>query len=58
MTSQNNFAMRTNCIFCYNMLKDTYFKKDYSNYVAHYMVDLNYNIDNMMKIPFNIYIYM
>jgi len=49
-----NYIIRKKCIFCESNLVNTYFENDYENYVAHYQVDLDYNIDKMIKIPFNI----
>lgn len=51
-----NYTIRKNCIFCNNILNETYFKNDYENYVAHYQVDINTNINDNINIPFNIYI--
>jgi len=50
------FSIRKNCIFCETKLDNTYFKDDYANYTAHYQVDKTTKIDEMTKIPFNIFI--
>jgi len=54
--SNSNFTIREKCIFCNTKLDTCYFKKDYENYVAHYQVDIDYDINNMVKIPYNILI--
>lgn len=46
--------IRKNCIFCDTQLLYTYFEKDYENYIAHYQVDIDYKLENMVQIPFNI----
>ena len=51
-----NYMIRENCIFCESKLIKTYFAKDYENYIAHYQVDIDYNFNDMVKIPFNILI--
>jgi len=51
--SELNYTLRTHCIFCLNLLKNTYFEKDYDCQVAHYMVDLN--DEHFITIPFNVY---
>jgi hypothetical protein len=51
-----NYTIRDKCIFCNNILDKIYFKNDYNNYIAHYQVDINSNINNHIKIPFNILI--
>lgn len=51
-----NYTIRQNCIFCDYKLVDTYFQNDYENYIAHYQVDNNTNLNEMIKIPFNIFI--
>ena len=51
-----NYIIRENCIFCKKKLENTYFKNDYSNYIAHYQVDYDTNLNDMIKIPFNIFI--
>ena len=48
------FKIREKCIFCECKLHDTYFKNNYENYIAHYQVDISSNLDEMIKIPFNI----
>jgi len=48
------FKIRDSCIFCKNKLEKTYFEKDYTNYIAHYQVDINFNINDYINIPFNI----
>lgn len=52
----NKYSIRKNCLFCNFELNETYFKSDYENYIAHYQVDINKKIDEMVKIPFNIFI--
>ena len=51
-----NYSIRETCIFCEDKLYETYFEKDYENYVCHYSVDKNTKIEEMIKIPFNIFI--
>lgn len=48
--------IRKKCIFCNDELVRTYFEHDYENYIAHYQVDVDKNIDDMIKIPYNILI--
>jgi len=48
------FETREKCIFCESILTDTYFINDYQNYIAHYQVDTTSNINENVKIPFNI----
>lgn len=48
------YSLRTNCIFCKSILTDTYFKCDYTNYVAHYALDIASDYVPH-TIPFNIY---
>jgi len=50
------FTIRTKCIFCDSDLRDTFFSHDYETYVAHYQVELDSDIDQQTKIPFNIFI--
>lgn len=52
----STYKINNICIFCNNILNETYFEKDYTNYVAHYHVNINSNINEHIKIPFNIYI--
>ena len=51
-----NYILRENCIFCNYKLYNTYFINDYENYVAHYQVDADTNLEKNVKIPFNIFI--
>jgi len=48
------YSIRDKCIFCNNKLNETYFKKDYYNYLGHYSISMDYN--KYIKIPFNIFI--
>ncbi len=48
-----DYTIRTKCIFCFKSLTDTYFEKDYTCQVGHFMVDVN--DDKFVEIPFNIY---
>jgi hypothetical protein len=48
------YSIRTHCIFCNSQLLNNYFKTDYENYVAHYQVELDYDINKCHKIPYNI----
>jgi hypothetical protein len=48
------YQIRETCIFCENTLNNSYFEKDKLCYVGHYGVDLNTNISEMVKIPYNI----
>ena len=50
------YKTRDKCIFCQYKLEDTYFKINYNNYIAHYQVDINSNINEHINIPFNILI--
>jgi len=48
------YSIREKCLFCDFELSETYFKNDYENYISHYQVDINKNLDESIKIPFNI----
>jgi hypothetical protein len=49
-----NYIERTNCIFCNDILENTFFKNDLENYVGHYQIEKNISIEMNQLIPFNI----
>jgi len=51
-----NYILRKKCIFCNSSLSKTFFTSDYENFIAHYQVPINYDYNQMIKIPYNILI--
>lgn len=49
-----DYTIREKCIFCNTKLDSEYFKHDLENYVAHYSVDIEYDMKDMVKTPFNV----
>jgi hypothetical protein len=47
-------SIRKKCIFCGDDLNQNYFKVDLQNYVAHYSVNPDVELDKMSNIPFNV----
>lgn len=50
------YKIRERCVFCQEILKNTYFPKDYECFSGIYVVPLDYPFESMQKIPYNIYI--
>ena len=51
-----NYTVREKCIFYNTKLSNTYFNEDYENFIAQYQVNCDTNIDDIVKIPYNIFV--
>jgi hypothetical protein len=52
--TKNFYTVRSKCIFCDHELTSSIFEKDKENYVAHYSVGIDANLEDMHNIPFNV----